>query len=327
MAEQFALGDVRVGPGEIGRGFLGAVELADGSRSPIPLIVANGAASGPTLVMLAAVHGTEVCCTAAVHRLMEGLDPKGLKGRIVAIPAANPIAAAHGDYAAWPDNQNLSGTWPAAAADGGPTQRIAGLIWPVIESADCVVDLHANPLPALAFSLLSSSAGEETFRLARAFGVTLMKQAAPSNYARGMRQILEEKGIPVFCPELPGNIYYWDDIAAIGVVGLRNVMKAMGMIDGEIEPQTGVLVLDSDMEFVTRLRANRGGLLRFTAPPGTRLEKGATAIQIYSFNGELVEEIRMPCAGYCWSFSTGAAVGYSSVVSEGQRVGYVFREA
>jgi predicted deacylase len=326
MASGFTVGSVTVGPGELGRGTLGSVELADGSRPGIPLIVARGATAGPTLVVMAAVHGTEVCCIGAIHRLMAGLDLGALRGTVIAIPAANPIAVAHGDYGAWPDGLNMSATWPEASPTGGLTQRMAALIWPVIELGDCVLDIHANPLPAVAFTLVSKAAGERAFRLARAFGVTVVKQAAPSNYSRGMREMLAEKGVPVICPELPGNIHYSDEIAAIGERGVRNIMKELGMLDGAPERQDGLLVLEGEMEFVARMRANRGGLLRATAPPGTRLAKGATAAEVYSLAGELLEEIKMPCDGYCWSFSTGAAVRYSAVVSEGQRVGYVFRE-
>jgi predicted deacylase len=187
------------------------------------------------------------------------------------------------------------------------------------------MDIHANPLPAMGFTLVSKSASAETFRLARAFGLTVISQTAPSNYSRGLREILGEKGVPMFCPELPGNIYYADHLAEMGERGALNVMKALGMIDGKAEPQRDTLVLPGEYEFVTRLRVNRGGLLRPTAPPGTLLAKGSPAMEIINFLGEVVEEVLMPCEGYCWSFSTGSNVSYSAVVSEGQRVGYVFR--
>jgi len=323
MGKTFRFGDVSAAPGEIGRGFLGGVEMADGSRSSVPLLVANGAQDGPTLVVLAAVHGTEVCGTAIIHQLMRNLDLSKLRGRLATVPAANPLAMAQGKYTAWVDGQNLSATWVAASKEGGTTQRLAAAIWPLIESADCVIDIHGNPMPAMAFTLASKSAGEETFRLARSFGVTMIKQPAPALYSRGMREILADKGIPVFCAEFAGDIYYWDSIADIGERGLRNVMKTLGMLDGEPEAHPDLPVLDGDFEYFTRMQSNRGGLVRFTAPPGTRLAEGDVAMEVYSVLGELVEEIRMPCDGYCWSFATERG----SVVCEGQRVGFVFRES
>jgi len=330
MPKTVTFGNVTVAPGEVGKGYLGTVELADGSRPPVPVMIANGAADGPTLVVTAAVHGTEVSCSGAVHRLMKTLDPRAMKGKVIAVPAANPIAVTHGSYTSWVDGMNMSQAWERASKDGSLTERMAAMIWPAIDTADCFVDLHANPLPCIAFTVATKTADEETFRLARSFGVTMVKHGGSTaiNYqGKGLRQILAERGVPAFSAELTGNIFYWDDLAEQGARGVRNVMRALNILDGDPEPFPDLVIVEGDLEFSFRPRANRGGLVRGTAAPGTRLKKGATALEIYNLIGDLVEEIKMPHAGYFWSFSTGAVVSYSSVVSEGQTVGYVFKDA
>ena len=40
--------------------------------------------------------------------------------------------------------------------------------------------------------------------------------------------------------------------------------------------------------------------------------------------GDLIEEVKMPYDGYCWSFTGG--VGYTQVVPEGTQIAFTFRE-
>lgn len=321
----FRLGDVAVAPGKKAKGSLGALEVAT-ARYPVPLLVVRGSGDGPTAVIIAAVHGFETCTVAVAHRVAARLDPALLRGTVVVVPCANPVAAARGDYTAWPDGENLSGIWPRASAQGSFSERLAALIFPALERADIIVDLHANPLPAIPFMLVARDADAETMRLARSFGLTTIKQDRPTNYSRGLRQIMQERGVPMFNPELAGSPYYSDDLADLGQKGLCNVFRAAAMLAGDPEPLPGVKVLDGDFEVVGRLRVQRGGFVRPLYPPGVKIQGGKTVLEVVDVWGEVVDRVAMPVTGYCWSYSTGYLHNYAFVVSEGTRVGYVFRD-
>ncbi len=68
--------------------------LEDGMGQPIrvPILVAKGARSGPVLGLTAAVHGDELNGVAAIHQLLPSIDLRKLRGTIVAVVVANPLA-------------------------------------------------------------------------------------------------------------------------------------------------------------------------------------------------------------------------------------------
>src|SRR5262245_36009380 len=94
----FELADLRVEPGSVGKGILGSVGLADGNRIGVPVVILNGAEDGPTLLVAAAVHGQEVNGTGALLRVVRETDPRRMRGRLIAIPVANPFAFQVGSY-------------------------------------------------------------------------------------------------------------------------------------------------------------------------------------------------------------------------------------
>ena len=51
-----------------------------------------GSADGPTLCLLAGVHGCEYSSIQAVRSLVRDLDPSELSGRVRALPFVNPAS-------------------------------------------------------------------------------------------------------------------------------------------------------------------------------------------------------------------------------------------
>jgi len=329
MEERFVIGDTEAKPGEIVKGSLGAVELADGSMTRIPLINVNGKHDGPVLTVVAGVHGPELTGIAALQSAIKRVDPTSLKGALLGIPGANPLAIRFGRYTTPIDEVNLSGPWylPPQGEDASITQRIARHINAAIEKADYVIDMHANPLPSMAFVLTDlkmcsdEKTREETRKIATAFGATVIDW--PLEQATSLRSICVKNGKPALTPELPGNIYMWEEISEIGAIGILNVMKAVDMIDAEPEKQQ-IDVVKGDLCYYGRLVAQRGGFMFVKKKPGQKIEKGDTVIEIINVYGDRVEEIKMPINGYCWAFTGG--VGGTHAVSEGDKLAFVFTE-
>ena len=71
-------------PGAKSKTVLGAVHLPSGLSVGIPCIVANGAEDGPTLVLSGATHGNEIAGTGAIIEVMRTLDPKQMRGAVIA---------------------------------------------------------------------------------------------------------------------------------------------------------------------------------------------------------------------------------------------------
>jgi predicted deacylase len=123
--------------------------------------------------------------------------------------------------------------------------------------------------------------------------------------------------------ELAGNLYVTDSSCEIGTVGLLNIMKAFNMVAGKPQPQEGQK-LTGKLRYAGRLRASRGGIMYIRKRPGEKIMQGETVIEIVDVYGDVVEEIKMPITGYCWSFTGG--IGRTHAITEGDNLAYTFEE-
>jgi len=326
----FTLGDIRVEAGSTKKGYLGHVAMADGSQVGVPVVIVNGKQDGPVAVITAGVHGTEVSGIHALHKVLDNVDADELNGVLVAVTLSSPLAVTGGTYASWVDAVNMASALAGPSPKGSSTERMASFIWQALDLADYHIDLHANPMPALDFTLTDreACADDETLaklnKLVKAFGLTVIDMPnEPGEVAR----VLGARGVPSIIAELNGNIQYWDEIAEAGRRGVMNVLKAFGQLPGRLEEQNVKMVSGDDLRYVGRLNAGTGGFMRIVHGPGEKMEAGDTAIEIYDVFGDLVEEVVMPVTGYCWSYSTGRGANYSSAVCEGMPLAYIFAEA
>jgi len=62
----------------------------DGSELRIPVHEVKGTRDGPTLTLVSTQHGAEWFSVEIVRRVIAGLTPAALRGRVVGIPVANP---------------------------------------------------------------------------------------------------------------------------------------------------------------------------------------------------------------------------------------------
>jgi predicted deacylase len=328
----FELAEMLVAPGERGKGHIGHVTLADGTRVGVPVVILNGVEDGPTLVVTASVHGTEIVGTGSLIEVVRHTDPKNLRGRLVAITAANPFAFQVGSYftpfITPTDGLNLAGApfWPANPS-GRLTERVAAIIASALQDATHFIDLHSNPEMAMPFTIVNSglcrdeATREQMGLMAEAFGITIIDDNDPKSAILTSRAVAQ--GLPAMCPELTADMLLREDNVQVGAIGLSNVMKALGMVEGPLELQPKPR-LEGDFVYHGRLTANTGGLMWVRRQTGTFIPEGEVVVEIMSVWGDIVEEIRMPVDGYCWSFTGG--VGSTHAVAEGTSLAYVFRE-
>ena len=114
-----AIGSSVTDPGTKSKTILGALHLPSGLCAGIPCIVANGAEEGPTLVLSGATHGNEIAGTGAIIELMQTLDPGQMRGAVIAIPVANPLALDQGSYVTPQDGRNMASRIYWGAKPGG----------------------------------------------------------------------------------------------------------------------------------------------------------------------------------------------------------------
>jgi predicted deacylase len=333
MRNTLTVGDTQAKPGEIAKGSLGSVEMADGSKVKIPLISINGREDGPVLTVVAGVHGGEVSPVGALLAAVKKIDPAAMKGALLAVPGANPLALRAGEQQTpMKFREDLGATSflpPLNLETASITQRIAHYIGEALQKADYVMDMHANPPPSIPFVLTSleayqnDDAKRETRRMAEIFGVTVI-DIPPKAAGTGIGGFCAIQGKPCIMSELAGDIYLWESITQVGTRGILNVMRGIGMLDGEPEKQDAKVV-SGDLVFNGgKVTAQRGGFMVVKKDPGDKIKKGDTVAEIQNVYGDVVEEVKMPIDGYCWAF-TGNLHG-THFIPEGHKMAFIFTE-
>ncbi len=300
----FSIGDVSAENGSKSFGWVNIGRSPDGSMIGIPIIIVNGSSDGPKLCVDGCIHGDEYEGAEALLKLGKSIDPSKLKGTLIAVPVVNVPAFEAGlranplDY----DRYDLNRIFPGDS-DGHVSQRIAFKHFEIITHADFYVSLHGGGNfefiePFVNFSAdkgLQETVINKSMDLARAFGLGIVNRR-PSSFAGGSRLAAARRGIPAITPELGGQCeraHKRQINVDLFIRGITNVMKYLGMIDGDLEKEENQILVET-----TEIRCQNGGLQTPHVKPGDKVAKGDSLVTIQNpFFGEEIECVRAPFDG------------------------------
>ncbi|MDJ0826280.1 MAG: succinylglutamate desuccinylase/aspartoacylase family protein [Rhodobacter sp.] len=208
---------------------------------PIPITqIKNG--TGPTLLLIAGIHGDEFEGQIALTKLARDLTPDDIQGRLILLPMANAPAARAGLRTSPIDGGNLNRTFPGDP-HGTPTQMIAHYLeTELIPQADVLVDLHSGGAslyyPPTLLRGLGHSA-DETARLKdlqAAFDLpyawVFTSGGGRGSTARTAMGASNRAGIVSIMAELGGAGALSKDILARTERGLKRILHALDMLPG-----------------------------------------------------------------------------------------------
>lgn len=295
--------------------------MLSGAMLSLPLHVVTGRSPGPTFGIVTNTHGDEFLATIAIRRMMEGLDTAKLRGRLVIVSVANPMATA-GFGRQTPEQHgrtDLHEVYPGNAR-GNTTQMIAAAITgAVLHHVDALIDFHSGGSGGRLQARVDYNARttddlkRRNLALARAFGAPFVHE---NEFSGSAAHYLNSRGVPAVNPEVggaylgPDSTHYYIEMMVSGLAGM---MRHLGMIDGASAPPRQ---LHFDLKGRREVRPRQSGYLdsRYERPDdlgkliraGTRL---GNVIDIYSY--KIIEELTAPVDGYLF-FSR-----YSGVVGSG----------
>ncbi len=312
-----AIGSARsTGPGVV-KGVLKIGEAPDGAALEIPVIIVRGKKDGKTLWLNGCVHGNEYCGTYVIHEFLHGLDPRKLSGTVVALPVLNkpafqskqrmsPYEGFHGG--------DLNRQFPGDP-NGTQTQQMAHAIYaPLKRHADVLIDFHTAMTPDVRWALFPKAGGEVEAlaeKVARAFGYR-STLPAPTDILVGSAMMTAAKdGIASYIVECGGkNRSFTDDAVSDAAERLRNVLRALGMLDGPVTDH-GKLTYFSNFDWVT---SSQGGLFERSVRCGDRVEKGSVIGQFYDAYGNRNGEAKAPNAGIVLAIHPGPVMAVGATL-------------
>lgn len=227
--------------------------LSNGHDVELVVHVVRGSKDGPKLAMFGGIHGDEPLGSEAVRRVLQQIDPGQIAGTIVAVPVANPYAFEAGKRVTPADGINLNRIMPGDS-DGSLTEQLGAQLARILEGG-CThfIDYHSGGnLACVDYSYIHEAGAE----MSRAFGCQVLYShesyvGSATDYALG-------RGIRSMVSELGGGQYNTEYFLDRAVSGTFNVLRTIGMLDGEVTPPRDDQVIVTTL---TVLRPRVGGLL------------------------------------------------------------------
>lgn len=328
------IGTAKAHAGQLTEGWFDATELPTGSTERLPVLIADGVEDGPTLWITGSIHGNEVTGLAAAQDVMTETLAARLAGTVVCLPNLNPAGLRRTVRTSYYHDDDPNRYFPEPTETTGQArvqERINERLFEQIEdTADAVVSLHTAGVDSLPFSIIErvhygefrteSEARElaaTVQQLADAFGLPpVLEFEADDHETRRLHRslgaaTLNVAGIPTFTPELGSHTVVQERNRESAVVGLRNVMCELGLLD-ESDRKPNALAPDSPVTFPVR-RADHpvtdtAGIVRYLVDTGDVIEPDDPVAEIVTPHGTRKTTIHSDHAGYVLARRNGVAV-------------------
>jgi uncharacterized protein len=264
--------------------------LADGQKLAVPIHRLSGAVGGPTVGLVALLHGDETLPNEIIRRALNSIDPKTLRGEIIALPASHGPALEALSRNSPLDMLDLNRSFPGNPS-GWLTEQLAhALSSYLLERVDALIDFHSGGLFATVDYVYMV---DEARELALSMGCEHNYLTAES-HPGGLLGVACSRGIPAAILELGGGQEADEQLLTKGVRAILNALKHLDMLDGNLDvPEPQVVFTE-----LATLRPRAGGIIH----PEIGLDRLGGITQrdellgrvVSPFTYEVLEELRCP---------------------------------
>jgi len=273
------VGGVSVSRGETHDIHLKVSESYTGDPVTLPVRVVRGAKSGPTVFVSATIHGDELNGMGIIHEMMFGDPLQIVSGSVILVPVLNIFGFENNDRY-MPDRRDLNRSFPGFE-QGSLSSRVAWMIYQeIIKRCDYGIDLHTAAAPRTNFPNIRGDLSDANVRrLAKAFGTELMVNGKGPE--KSLRRTATQSGCPTIALEAGEPRKIEPAIMEIGLRGVRNVLRDLGMMQGRVVAPPWQMRVNK----AVWVRATMGGILRFHVSPGEPVDAGqpiATNVSVFA---------------------------------------------
>lgn len=261
-------GTQRIAPGEAQDVFLPVSERASSKDVHIPIHVRRAEREGPVVFVTAALHGDEINGTGAIRQLIADPEFRPLMGSVILVPVLNVLGfERHSRYL--PDRRDLNRSFPGSAGGSMASRMARSIFDELVSRADFGFDIHTAALRRTNYpSIRADMSDPAVRRLAESAGCEIVIDGM------GPRGAFRREACLAGCPTVvleAGEVWKVEPgIVESATRGVRNVLRALGMLPGEPE-RPGYQVLIETSKWI---RADLGGFLQFHIQPGDIVEAG-----------------------------------------------------
>ncbi len=221
----------------------------------IPVCVIRGGEPGPTVTMMAGVHGDEYEGVLTLQSMARDITADSIHGCLILLPSLNPAGLCQGQRNSPWDALDLDLCFPGNP-HGSISERLAHVVFEqLIRPADLIVDLRSGgrdllfaPTAAVRFSTdRKHQAITEAAMIA--FGAPNSVRLPPSHPDSCLQAAVQAIGKHYMQSELGGASSVSADTLAISKTGCYNVLRHWGLLHDELELRASRMLEVRDESF------------------------------------------------------------------------------
>ncbi len=268
-------------------------------------VIKNGTGK-KRICIVTGTHGDELegqfICFQLQHEILQELDL--LDGTLEVYPALNPMGIDSITRGIPNFDLDMNRIFPGDP-NGSMAEQTAYAIIQDLKGADMVIDIHSSNIYLREVPQVRINVNTATelvpwskflnldFVWVHAAATVLESTLAHSLNSIGTPCLVEELGVGMRI-----NHYYGKRM----VLGIKNLMRAMGMWKGEIDPSQLHEPIISEGDNVSFVNASHSGIFSTETRNAQIVEKGQSLGQIISpLTGEIIEDVLAPDRGYLFT--------------------------
>ena len=303
------------------------IEIGEGIDSnPIcmAMITIHGKNPGPRVWLQAQTHGDEPNSTEAILRVIRGIDHEKIMGTLVVVPALHSTAFRHFLRESPLDGKNGNRIWDIDWTKLGHT-KVFSYIWmhrvgEMIRALKprMVIDMHdgGTPLKIMSHVLYDIRSLEQLdgslHDLAVKSNMKVICVNQGGRFGGSIGDFAHASGFPSLMLESGGTGHLCEEDIKEMASGLRNILKAIGLLDGELNQGHEKQLIMVSGNWV---RASRAGLFYPRVKLGDFIHKNDIIGCIGNLFGHMTEEITSPVDGIVFGLRYAAVADIGAYIA------------
>ncbi|RYU81637.1 succinylglutamate desuccinylase/aspartoacylase family protein [Hymenobacter persicinus] len=286
------LNGLTIRPGERVLTRLVISRLPSGTVIDVPVHVFRSTVPGPTVLLMAGMHGDEVNGIETIRRLIRRDLLRPLRGTIIAIPILNIYGFLNFSREV-PDGKDVNRSFPGHPR-GSLASRVAHrFMREIMPLVDCGIDFHTGGAARSNMPQVRGLLGDpDTDALARAFAAPFTLHAALRPGSLREAAFQQQKTIIVY--EAGESLRLDEAGIDVAIAGTFRVLHHLQMVADAAPPVQPTVICMRH----TWLRAKFAGLFHSNVRNGDFLEKGQVYGSVADPYGETSVRLESPVTGY-----------------------------
>ena len=266
------------------------------TRTPIlvPVIVERAKEDGPTVLLMAGLHGDEINGVEIVRRFLRKKLHKPTKGTIICLPVFN-IFGFLNIKRELPDGRDLNRSFPGSAKGSLASQFAYHFMKEIAPHCDYIIDFHTGASQRNNFPQIRCVMSDpESMELARVFNPPFIINSSLIGKTIRESMIKMKKMVLLFEGGMANNIE--EMVVEEGLNGTKRLIAHLGMRNYKID-------ISKDREPIVLqesrwLRAPNSGMFQALVKNGSQVDRGTILAIVTDPYGNFEKKIKSPISGY-----------------------------